>query len=320
MVASRHRARCHCTSCTSALPGTLSHRTGCRCVKCASALVAPTSSHSTGCRCGQCSTVAKVSVSSGLSNTRGLASMGTALTLLSGSKVALAEGVSAGAAASSSSLVMFLQVAPPLAAQAVFFAPLEAMKTIKSSGTTGDMPLVPYASMMLNGVLWMTYGYMVAEPTIILPNITALLLGTYYVHVFNQYKPPSFNITPYFGAIGGGSVAIAATAAMLEPTLAINVLGVAGNAICIAMFGGPLAAMKTVIEQKSTASLPFAMTVATFVNCSLWVSYGVMISDPYIWFCNGLGLASSLVQFGLFGKYGFAPKTGDTDVEGGKAK
>lgn len=240
--------------------------------------------------------------------------MGTSLALLS-SKMVLAEGT-AGATAtaavgSASMLTSFLQVAPAVACQAVFFAPLEAMKTIKANGTTGEFPVLPYAAMCLNGVLWMTYGNLIGEMTVLLPNVSALILGSYYVYTYNQYKPANFNMTPYFGAIAGGTAAILAVANGLEASLATNVLGVCGNAVAIVMFTGPLMAMKTVIDQKSTASLPFAMTCATFLNCSLWVSYGVMIDDPYIWFCNGLGLMSSFVQFGLFAKYGFPKNTKD---------
>ena len=54
--------------------------------------------------------------------------------------------------------VKALQILPPLACQAAFLAPLDAMKSIKATGTTGDLPLIPYASMALNGVLWVTYG------------------------------------------------------------------------------------------------------------------------------------------------------------------
>ena len=71
-----------------------------------------------------------------------------------------------------------------------------------------------------------------------------------------------------------------------------------GTGFVISMFGGPLAAMKTVIETKDTSSLPFTMTVATFVNCTLWTVYGTcVIEDFFIWFPNSLGLLSSFVQF-----------------------
>lgn len=61
-----------------------------------------------------------------------------------------------------------------------------------------------------------------------------------------------------------------AAALMLDTDTAVNVIGIGGDAIVVAMFGGPLVAIKTVIQEKSTRSLPFAFTVAAFVNCSLW--------------------------------------------------
>eukprot|EP01052_Picozoa_sp_SAG31_P026682 SAG31_NODE_2436_length_5700_cov_13.780396_4_plen_99_part_00 len=85
-----------------------------------------------------------------------------------------------------------LQVFPPLAAQAVFLAPvnddeavtpgptlliprhdccafcvqMDAMKTIKENGDVGDMPLLPYAAMAVNGVGWVAYGLLQGQPTI----------------------------------------------------------------------------------------------------------------------------------------------------------
>jgi uncharacterized protein with PQ loop repeat len=86
------------------------------------------------------------------------------------------------------------------------------------------------------------------------------------------------------GAIGAGVVAVAAT---LPIETAQVVIGVTGDVICVAMFSGPLAAIKSVIEEKSTKSLPFAFTCATFVNCSLWSVYGIcVLSDPYVWIPN----------------------------------
>lgn len=53
----------------------------------------------------------------------------------------------------------------------------------------------------------------------------------------------------------------------------------------------------TCVADKSTASIPFAFTVATIVNCTLWTFYGTVINlDSYIWLPNTLGLASGLAQ------------------------
>ncbi len=59
--------------------------------------------------------------------------------------------------------VQALQILPPIACQAAFLAPLDTMRKIQATGTTGELPLIPYASMFLNGVLWITYGLLKAS-------------------------------------------------------------------------------------------------------------------------------------------------------------
>ena len=69
---------------------------------------------------------------------------------------------------------------PPRASQACFLAPYSALKGVQERGDTGDLPLLPYAAMAVNGVGWIAYGVLAGEPTIWLPNITACLAGVYY--------------------------------------------------------------------------------------------------------------------------------------------
>lgn len=219
-------------------------------------------------------------------------------------------GVSTMAPVLPAAAVSFLKIAPPIAAQFVFFAPLATMKDIKAKESVGDLPILPYAAMVINGVLWVTYGALVGEPTIMAPNFSAMVMGSYYWYTYNQYKPSSMNMAPWFVGCAASIAAIGGIAAMMPQSMAVNALGLMGNAVVLAMFGGPLAAMKTVLAKKSTESLPFIMTLATYANCVLWTSFGAMVvHDPYIWFCNSLGLASALVQLGLFAKFGRAVAT-----------
>lgn len=99
--------------------------------------------------------------------------------------------------------------------------------------------------------------------------------------------------------------AITGIGATMPVEQALNIIGLAGCGIVVVMFGGPLATIKTVLKDKSTASLPFAFTLAAFVNCSLWFSYGAFVlNDAFIWAPNGLGLCSAVAQLGLFAKFG----------------
>lgn len=69
---------------------------------------------------------------------------------------------------------------PGLAAQVVFLAPMQAMKEIKASGSTGKLPLMPYSSMCVAGWMWGTYGLLLNNPAIWVPNVPSLVLGGYY--------------------------------------------------------------------------------------------------------------------------------------------
>ena len=71
------------------------------------------------------------------------------------------------------------------------------------------------------------------------------------------------------------------------------------------MFSGPLASIQAVIRDKSAASIPFAFTLASTANCTLWTSYGALvIHDPFVYGPNGLGLVASIVQLGLLARFG----------------
>ena len=145
------------------------------------------------------------------------------------------------------------------------------------------------------------------------PNVTALAMGAAYTGVFWKYA--AMPMTMYLGAGAAGLAATYGIVAALPVDQALNVLGYLGVGMVIVMFGGPLATIKTVVEEKSTASLPFAFTLASFANCITWTGYGALvIHDAFIWFPNALGLASACAQLGLFAKYGFA-KSADDDAE-----
>lgn len=201
---------------------------------------------------------------------------------------------------------------PGLAAQVMFLAPMSAMSSIKKAGTTDKMPLLPYTAMMASGFVWAAYGFLLNNPAIWLPNIPALVMGAYYSYTFAKYVPSGADWLPstkFVHAAGVAAICAGTTAAALtlDTATAVNALGILGDGIVIAMFGGPLVAIKTVLAEKSTRSLPFAFTIASFVNCALWSTYGIaVIHDPYIWLPNVLGLASAVAQLGLFARFGFA--------------
>ena len=179
------------------------------------------------------------------------------------------------------------------------------MRQFKADGTTGDVSPIPYAAMAANGFAWTTYGYLGGDYTIITANVSGCLLGLYYCQQFYQYRSPAAVVLPYYGGGAAFCASAAAAAAMLPTAQAQTLIGYGGVAVCLAMFSGPLASIQAVIRDKSAASIPFAFTLASTANCTLWTSYGALvIHDPFVYGPNGLGLVASIVQLGLLARFG----------------
>lgn len=206
----------------------------------------------------------------------------------------------------SGAALTFLKVAPVITCQALWLAPLPTIQDVQKNKSTGGLPPLPYFSMMANGFLWCIYGCVCDfNPTILVPNFTGFLAGTYYAVQYTKHSSGAYSLMPY----SAGAVALMGTTAgigaLLPQATAQNAIGLIGCGVVVAMFGGPLQVMKEVIRTKSTKDLPLPMAVATVANCACWFGFGsLVVHDPYVWAPNILGLVSGVTQLGLIAKYG----------------
>ena len=69
-------------------------------------------------------------------------------------------------------------------------SPLQAVKQFRDQRTTGDVSIMPYTMMVANGTIWFSYGAVLSNPTIMLPNITAIVMGIGYCATFLKYRSP----------------------------------------------------------------------------------------------------------------------------------
>ena len=173
----------------------------------------------------------------------------------------------------------------------------------------GSLPLLPYSSMFANCFLWLTYGVLKGEIKIWGTNGVGLLFAVYYILRFVRYAPAKSATLP--GSIRQHvnfnlAVVVGTTLILFfplsDPTDFIGNLGVL---FCVAMFGSPLAALKTVIQTKSAKSIPLPFTLATVLNCFLWSVFGLLeMKDVNIYLPNLLGLACGMGQVALKLLYG----------------
>nr|XP_006811657.1 PREDICTED: sugar transporter SWEET1-like [Saccoglossus kowalevskii] len=95
----------------------------------------------------------------------------------------------------------------------------------------------------------------------------------------------------------------------LAPDVLIKQLGLAASSVTIAMYASPLAQLREVINSKSTRSMSFPLSVATFIAASLWTLYGFLLDDLYVMIPNIPGMMTSIIRFCLFFIYRSSDKT-----------
>jgi solute carrier family 50 protein (sugar transporter) len=188
-------------------------------------------------------------------------------------------------------------------------APSFAMLDISREKSTGQRPLLPYSATFVNGVTWTCYGLLAPNNEVVLTNSFQALCGFTCSLIFAMYMPANADNLPYtfkhhvtFACAWG--LMLAAIVLLNDKATACDLLGKLGCGICMVMYSGPMAAIQTVVQSRSTASLSFPYTVATTLNCTLWFLMGMLVNkDFYIWSPNVLGLAAAAVQFALFAVY-----------------
>jgi solute carrier family 50 (sugar transporter) len=203
---------------------------------------------------------------------------------------------------------------------------MPTIQQIRKDHTVGNLPLLPYSSMVASCFLWATYGLLKQDPKIWLTNVIGLLFGAYYFHSFVQFAPPRSPSLPGsqlqhiqgMAALCIVTLFLAMGPILNDPTELIGNLSVL---FCVALFGSPLAALKSVLITKSSASIPLPFTLATVVNCFLWSVAGLFeMNDANVYVPNLLGLTFGLAQVALKvmykdGRSSSSSDDGDSELE-----
>ncbi len=176
-----------------------------------------------------------------------------------------------------------------------------AMKIVEKK-SVGKFSPIPFASLFTNCIIWTLYGFLKLDKTILLPNGLGVLVSIYCLWAYhtNTINKPlrEYYIVTFICAI----------CFLLANFQQDQMIGLIGCALSIILSGSPLAVVKTVIKEKSTAALPFWTSLVTWINNFSWICYGYFIAnDKLIYLPNLLGFTLSSIQMLLFLKYPSIP-------------
>ncbi|CAB9510417.1 Bidirectional sugar transporter [Seminavis robusta] len=189
----------------------------------------------------------------------------------------------------------------PISSIMLYLAPIPTVQEFSRRRLVGDLPLLPYTSMLSNSFAWVIYGLLVSEPKLWTANGVGLGLSLYYFLSFARFSPEGAASLP--GTLEQhiqGFVSILAFVLWMAKSKKAGPIGKLGVAINLAMYASPLAAIQAVLETKSTEAIPLPLTLASLVSCVFWTITGYLeMHDPYVWIPTVFGIVFGIMQVGL---------------------
>ncbi|XP_053684914.1 sugar transporter SWEET1 [Sabethes cyaneus] len=167
--------------------------------------------------------------------------------------------------------------------------------------STGETSGFPFVSGFLSCFLWLYYGIITREHTLIFVNTIGSVLFFSYI------------VTYFIFSVNKGAVIRQTSAACsfilactiysnyeAEVEKVVKVIGLICCCVGVLFFASPLTKLAHVIRSKSTESLPFPIIITSFFVSLQWYIYGLLIEDGFIQIPNLLGCILSSIQLLLY--------------------
>ncbi|KAL1490927.1 hypothetical protein ABEB36_011598 [Hypothenemus hampei] len=177
---------------------------------------------------------------------------------------------------------------------------LTCQKIVKNK-STGDISSFPFVSGCLSTSLWLRYGFLIQDTSLILVNTIGVSLFFSYVLVFCLYSIKKINVFRQFLFCFLVLVVVLMRLHRTEDSeSAHHFLGRICVMVTVLFFAAPFASLLHVFRVKNTESLPYHLIVATFIVSLQWLIYGLLLQDSFIQIPNFLGCILSGFQLSLF--------------------
>ncbi|XP_058460472.1 sugar transporter SWEET1 isoform X1 [Malaya genurostris] len=189
--------------------------------------------------------------------------------------------------------------------------------------STGETSGFPFISGFLSCFLWLKYGILTREHTVIFVNTIGSCLFFSYTVIYFTFSVNKRIVIRQTLAVGS-FILICTLYSAYETDVdkIIRVIGMLRNdtvpnykllsmifigLVCccvgVLFFASPLTKLAHVIRTKNTESLPFPIIVASFFVSLQWFIYGLLIDDRFIQIPNLLGCILSSIQLFLYVMY-----------------
>ncbi|XP_064610130.1 sugar transporter SWEET1-like [Liolophura sinensis] len=182
---------------------------------------------------------------------------------------------------------------------------------------TGNTRGVPYYFFLLGGInniMAVYYGILINNSVILFLNIVGTVLnGMYsftYIYVAHSKKSALFQLMLGAGWLIG--LAYYLTVFVESPQTVTYQLGLILCLITTVLLTSPVFEILDCIKQRSVADMSVAMLFGGLVCSALWLFYGMLLGDFFIYAPNFPGVATGVGKLVLLVNYGGGEKTEKT--------
>lgn len=168
--------------------------------------------------------------------------------------------------------------------------------------STGDSSAFPFICGFLNCALWLKYGVLSNEMTVVLVNVIGACLFFIYFVIFWLF---TVNTSAIYRQFFGCLVVLGLTLSYtdyyaIDRTEAVEVVGYICCTITIIFFAAPCCMIADVIKKRSAEMLPMPLILMSFISSVQWLAFGMIAKDLFIQIPNLLGAILSGMQLSLF--------------------
>lgn len=149
--------------------------------------------------------------------------------------------------------------------------------------STGDASVLTFIAGFISSTIWLKYGLLTNERSLVIVNSIGVALMLAYTVVFYLFTTRRRD-TIRISSISFIFLCLVLIYASIEEDhlQATERIGFIGIGVSLVFFASPLANLAHVVRVKNSESLPFSMIVSSFVVTLLWFIYGNLIGDYFI--------------------------------------
>eukprot|EP00039_Didymoeca_costata_P031160 m.33459 g.33459 ORF g.33459 m.33459 type:complete len:290 (+) comp8543_c0_seq3:118-987(+) len=185
---------------------------------------------------------------------------------------------------------------------AMFGSGLPVISEISRHKSAAGIPFVPWLAQIVNCLLWMRYGDLTENGTILSVNIIGFVLDLFYLTIVWMYTSDKATLIKPYLLTGTISLVCLGYIQYLREneSVAVFYAGIMACVGSIIMFASPLVTVMEVIRLRSTEPMMFSQSLLFFLCSASWAGFGLAVGDMFVQVPNFIGAVFAALQLFLF--------------------